>query len=203
MSRDVLRMGVVLALGWGWVGGIAFLVALRLEEVFGLDAGARGLVLTAAGVVGLLSAPLVGRGVDRIGPRRTLLLGVGLGALVVAGVGLAPVVWLVAVVWALGGLAGQLVVVGTNSLVLGSRRANTGGATSVVQAVRFGGTAVAPIAFTPIYHADPLTAFLAPAVTIAVVAPLALPRSFDQPRSSDQPRSIDQPRSFDEPRDPA
>lgn len=182
---EVLRLGLVLALGWGWVGGVAFLVALRLEEGFGLDASARGLVLTAAGVVGLLSAPLVGRWVDRIGPRRTLLLGVGLGAVVVAGTGLAPAVGLVVAVWALGGLAGQLVVVGANSLLLGTGlgtgrgpgQANTGGATSVVQAVRFGGTAVAPVAFTPIYHADPLAAFLVPAVTIAVVAPLALPRA--------------------------
>ena len=80
----VLRMGLVAALGWGCLSGLSFLVALRLEEQFALGAGARGLVLTGLGVAGLLSARLVGAGVDAIGARRSVLLGAGLGALVVA-----------------------------------------------------------------------------------------------------------------------
>src|SRR5690348_13919891 len=67
LRPEVLRIGVAVAIGWGWTAGLAFLVALRLEEGFGLDAGARGLVLTGMGVAGLVSAPFVGRGVDRIG----------------------------------------------------------------------------------------------------------------------------------------
>jgi predicted MFS family arabinose efflux permease len=181
LRPDVLRMGIAVALGWGWMAGLAFLVALRLEDSFGLDAGARGLVLTGLGVAGLLCAPLVGRGVDRIGPRRTILLGTALGVLVLVGVGLAPTVLAVAAIWALGGPATQLVLVGTNTMVLGAGRSNAGGATSVVQAVRFGGSSVAPVVFTPIYHADPLAAFLVPAAALAVAVPLALPRAPREP----------------------
>jgi MFS family permease len=189
LRPDILRLGVVAAIGWGWMAGLAFLVALRLEDAFDLDAGARGLVLTGLGVLGLVCAPLVGRGVDRIGPRRTILLGAAIGVLVLVGVALAPAVWTVAVIWAFGGLATQLVLVGTNSMVFGGGRANAGGATSVVQAVRFGGSSIAPVAFTPIYHADPLAAFLVPAVAIAVVVPLAVPR----PLSAAPPAPTDRP----------
>jgi MFS family permease len=172
----VLRVGLVAALGWGCLAGLSFLVALRLEDQFGAGAGPRGTVLTAAGVAGLLTARLVGGGVDRIGARRGVLLGGALGALVVAGAGLAPTVWLVALVWAVGGVATQLVLVGVNAMVLGSAPENRGGATSAVQAVRFGGGALSPVAFTPIYHADPLAGFLVPAVLLAAVLPAALPR---------------------------
>ncbi|WP_219415205.1 MFS transporter [Pseudonocardia nigra] len=172
----VLRAGLVAAIGWGCLAGLNFLVALRLEEEFGVGAGARGLVLTGLGVAGLLTARLVGGGVDRIGPRRSVLLGSGLGVLVVVGVGLAPTVWLVAAVWTLGGVATQLVLVGVNAMVLGSGTANRGGAMSVVQAVRFGGGAASPVVVTPIYHAEPLAGFLLPAVLLAVAVPAALPR---------------------------
>jgi MFS family permease len=176
LRPDVLRIGIVSALGWGWMAGLAFLVALRLEDGFGLDAATRGLVLTGLGVTGLVFAPLVGRGVDRFGARRAILLGAAVGTVVLVGVALASTVWVLAAIWALGGPATQLVLVGTNTMVLGAGRANAGGATSVVQAVRFGGASVAPVVLTPIYHADPLAAFLVPAAALAVVVPLAVPR---------------------------
>lgn len=152
---EVLRAGVIAALGWGCVSGLNFLVALRLGEEFALGAGARGLVLTGLGVTRLLTARLVGGGVDLVGPRRSILLGTALGAFVVVGVGLAPQVWMVAAVWALGGVATQLVLVGVNATVLRSSAANPGGSMSVVQAVRFGGGALSPVVITPVYHADP------------------------------------------------
>jgi hypothetical protein len=52
----------------------------------------------------------------------------------------------------------------------------------VVQAVRFAGSSVAPVVFTPIYHADPLAAFLVPAAALAVVVPLAVPKSRPGPQ---------------------
>jgi MFS family permease len=173
----VLRAGLVAAIGWGCLAGLNFLVALRLEEEFTVSAGARGLVLTGLGVAGLLTARIVGGGVDRIGPRRSVLLGSALGVLVVVGVGLAPTVWLVAAVWTLGGVATQLVLVGVNTMVLRSAGENPGGSMSVVQAVRFGGAALSPVAITPIYHADPLAGFLIPAALLAVAVPAALPRT--------------------------
>lgn len=176
MRPDVLRIGLVAALGWGLLAGSNFLVALRLEEDFGVSAASRGLVLTGLGVVGLLSARLVGSAVDRIGPRRSVLIGAGIGALVVAGVGLVPAIWMITAVWAVGGLAIQLVLVGVNATVLAPGRENASGAMSVVQAVRFGGGARTPVALAPIYHADPLAAFLVPAAAIALLVPPVLPR---------------------------
>lgn len=172
---EVLRLGLVAAIGWGCLAGLGFLVALRLEEIFALSAGGRGLVLTAFGVAGILTARPVGGAVDWIGPRRSVLLGTGLGALVVVGVGIAPAVWLVTVVWTLGGIATQLVLVGVNALVLGPSATNPGGSMSTVQAVRFGGGALGPVVITPIYDADPLAGFLLPAALLATAVPLALP----------------------------
>ena len=74
-------------------------------------------------------------------------------------------------------MATQLVLVGVNALVLRSAAGNPGGSMSVVQAVRFGGGALSPVAITPIYHADPLAGFLVPAALLAVAVPLALPRA--------------------------
>jgi hypothetical protein len=74
-------------------------------------------------------------------------------------------------------VATQLVLVGVNALVLRSSAANPGGSMSTVQAVRFGGGALAPVAITPIYHADPLAGFLLPAALLAATVPLALPRT--------------------------
>lgn len=176
-SWDVVRVGVAVAVGWGCLYGLGFLVALRLQSEFGVGAGPRGLVLTAIGAAGLLAAPAVGRAVDRAGARRATLAGAALGALVVLGVGLAPAVWLVTAIWAVGGVATQLVLVGVNALVLLSVTENRGGAMSAVQAIRFGGGALAPAAFTPLYLADPALGFLAPALLIALVVPLAIPRS--------------------------
>ncbi|WP_433282864.1 MFS transporter [Pseudonocardia xinjiangensis] len=180
----VLRAGLVAAVGWGCLAGLNFLVALRLEEEFGVGSGARGLLLTGLGVAGLLTARLVGGGVDRIGARRSVLLGAAIGVLVVLGVGLAPVVWLVGVIWALGGVATQLVLVGVNAMVLGSVAQNPGGAMSVVQAVRFSGAALSPVAITPVYHAEPVAGFVLPAVLLAVGVPALLPRP---PRPSPSP----------------
>lgn len=175
MRPYVLRLGLVAAIGWGGVAGLNFLVALRLEDEFGFGAGPRGLLLTGLGVAGLLTARVIGTAVDRIGARRAVLLGAGAGVLVIAGVGLAPDVWMIATLWASGGVATQLVLVGVTMLALGGSDGNQGGAMSVVQAVRFGGVAAAPLALTPLYHADPLLAFLAPAALVAVSVPPALP----------------------------
>jgi len=173
---SVLRAGVVAAVGWGCIAGLNFLVALRLEEEFGVGAGARGLLLTSLGVAGLLTARLVGGGIDRIGARRSVLLGAALGVLVVIGVGLAPTVWLIGVVWAVGGVATQFVLVGVNAMVLRLAPENAGGTMSTVQAVRFSGAALTPVAITPVYHAEPLAGFLLPALLLAVAVPALIPR---------------------------
>ncbi|TQM45586.1 MFS transporter [Pseudonocardia cypriaca] len=175
LRPEVLRIGAAAALGWGCLTGLSFMVALRLEEGFEVGAGTRGLVLTAAGVAGLFTARLVGGSVDRIGRRRSVLIGAACGAIVIVGVGTLPTLWMIALAWAVGGVATQLLLVGVNALVLGSEH-NRGGAVSVVQSLRFGGGALSPVAFTPLYHAAPLAGFLVPAALLALAVPAVLPR---------------------------
>jgi predicted MFS family arabinose efflux permease len=171
---EIMRAAAVAFVGWGCLGGLTFLVAFRTDDGFGLSASARGLLLTAFGVVGMLTAGLVGRLIERIGGRRGALVGALAGAVPVALIGVAPSVLAVGVLWAVGGFCAQFVQVGLNTLVLTSDGDNPAGAVSVVQAFRFIGAAAAPIALTPVYGASAVAGFLVPAVLLAVTAPVAL-----------------------------
>ncbi|TDV44919.1 MFS transporter [Actinophytocola oryzae] len=173
---EVLRAAAVALVGWGCLGGLTFLVAFRAEDAFGLSSGQRGLLLTAFGVVGMLTAALAGHAVDRIGGRRGAMLGTVASAVPVLLVGVLPWLPAVALMWALCGFCAQFVQVGLNTLVLTSQD-NPAGAVSVVQAFRFIGTSAAPIAFTAPYHASPVLGFGIPAVLLAVAAPIALLRA--------------------------
>ncbi|MGW0518565.1 MFS transporter [Crossiella sp. NPDC003009] len=172
----VLRAGLVAGIGWGCLGGLSYLVALRLDEDFHLSAGARGLVLTGFGLTGILTARAVGRAIDRFGARSCVLTGTVAGGVLLAGVGLAPSLVAVGLLWAAAGPAMQLIMVGLNALVLAGNGDNRGGAVSVVQSLRFGGGALSPVAFVPVYHLDPLAAFLLPAALLLTTAPVVLPR---------------------------
>lgn len=168
----VLRLGLVAGLAWAALGGLSFLVALRVEDAFGVGAALRGALLTGFGVCGLLTARLVGSGVDRFGPGVTVRVGAVAGAVLVGAVGVLPSVIAVAAVWALAGAAAQLVLVGVNTLVL---RGATAGGVSVVQAGRFLGASAAPAVFLAPYHLSPVAGFgLAGVVLLA--AGLLTPR---------------------------
>ncbi len=176
LRPSVLRVGLVALLGWGALGGLSFLVAFRAEDELGLDAGYRGLLLTGFGLAGMIAARPVGAAIDRYGARAAVLVGAVGGAVLVAASGLLGTLGAVAVTWSLAGVAGQFVLVGVNSAILSSRGANRGGAVSVVQSLRFTGAALAPIALTPLYAVNPTAAFVVPTVTLAVAAPLLMPR---------------------------
>ncbi|NLV78779.1 MAG: MFS transporter [Rhodococcus sp.] len=176
LELRVVRVGVVALLGWGSLGGLNFLVAFRVEDDFGLGPSGRGALLTVFGVAGILTARRVGTVIDRIGARRTVLIGAVGGALLVITIGTADHLAVVVGAWFLAGIASQCVLVGINAAVLGDHGANRGGAVSVVQSFRFGGGAVVPVALTPVYSADPIAAFVVPALLLATVAPLMMPR---------------------------
>ncbi|MEZ5151250.1 MFS transporter [Rhodococcus zopfii] len=178
----VLRIGLVALLGWGALGGLSFLLAFRAEDFFGLTPAQRGALLTGFGIAGILSARRVGALVDRIGATATVLIGSLAGAALVVVVGLAPILWLAAIAWFVAGVASQCVLVGVNAAVLGGEGRNRGGAVSVVQAFRFGGGAAAPMALTPLYAAAPVASFVLPALLLAIVAPVAMPRDTAMPR---------------------
>jgi predicted MFS family arabinose efflux permease len=170
---EVLRAAAAAFVGWGCLGGLTFLVAFRADDGFGLSSGARGLLLTAFGVVGIVTAGLVGRIVERVGGRRGTMIGMAAGAVPVALIGVAPSVAMVGVLWAFAGFCVQFVQVGLNTLVLKSET-NPAGAVSVMQAFRFIGASAAPIMFTPVYHVSPALGFLLPALLLVVTAPAAL-----------------------------
>lgn len=170
---EVLRVGLAGFIGWGCLGGLAFLVSFRAQDAFGLSPGARGLLLTVFGVSGMLTARLVGRLVDRWGGRWSIAVGMVSGGLLLAGVGTVPSVLAAGALWTLCGISSQFVLVGVNAMVL-SGGGNRGGAVSVVQAFRFLGAAVTPVAFTPAYHVSSLLAFLLPAGLLVAGTPAAL-----------------------------
>ena len=182
---EVVRIAVTGFIGWGCLGGLSFLVAFRLGDDFALSASQRGLVLTGFGLAGILTARLVGRAIDRFGAKRCALAGAGAGALLLVGVATLPSLWAVGLLWAVTGACSQGVVVGVNALVLTGDGPNQGGSVSVVQSLRFLGGAVSPTAFVPLYHVDPVLAFLVPAALLVLVPPLALHRH--HPREHVQP----------------
>ncbi|WP_367115276.1 MFS transporter, partial [Actinophytocola sp.] len=171
---EVLRGAAVALVGWGCLGGLTFLVAFRTDDGFGLSASQRGLLLTVFGVVGMLTARLVGRLIERTGARPAVLAGGMVGAVPIALIGVVPWLPAVAALWALAGFFAQFIQVGLNALVLTGDGENPAGAVSVVQAFRFVGAALAPVAFTPVYHLSAVAGFLLPGILLAVVTPAAL-----------------------------
>jgi len=117
---------------------------------------------------------LVGRLIERTGARVGSLVGGLGGAVPIALIGLVGWLPALAVAWALAGFFAQFVQVGLNALVLTETGANPAGAVSVVQAFRFVGAALSPVAFTPVYHSSTAAGFLLPAALLAIVTPLAL-----------------------------
>ncbi|BDC72537.1 MFS transporter [Prescottella equi] len=176
LRPDVLRVGVVALLGWGALGGLGFLLAFRAEDVFGMSPAARGLLLTGFGVAGILTARPVGTLIDRIGARRTVMLGAVAGATLVAVAGTVGYVAVAAIAWFVAGVASQFLLVGVNAAVLGAEGGNRGGAVSVVQSFRFSGAALAPLTLTPLYATHPSASFLVPALLLAILPPLLMPR---------------------------
>ncbi|WP_237047944.1 MFS transporter [Lentzea guizhouensis] len=166
---STLRPALIAFVGWGCLGGLSFLVAFRLDDVFGLSAGERGLLLTGFGIVGFLTARHIGKAIDRFGATTTVVIGATLGGGLIAAAGTTPFAAVVVIAWALTGAAAQGVLVSINALVLRSDNANRGGSVSVVQSLRFMGAAAAPLAFVPLYQAHPLAGFLVPAGLLVVV----------------------------------
>jgi MFS family permease len=153
------------------INGVAFLVALRAADRFGLDTTARGLLLAGFGLAGVLAGRPAGALVDRSGPRPVVLAGAVVSGISVALLGLADNVVALAATWIAAGVASQFIWAGLNTLAVRSTPENRGGAISVVGAFKFAGNAIAPLVWLPIYLSRPGVAF---AVAGAVAAAIAL-----------------------------
>ena len=161
--------------GFAGLAGLGFIVALRLEDAFGLDSVGRGLVLAGFGVAGVLFGRAAGTTVDRFGRVTVAFWGAVVSALLVAQVGLAGSAGATAALWFAVGATSTLVWAGLNTLIVEAVPANRAGATSIFGAFKFAGSAAAPIMFLPLYDADPRAAFATAGVAALAAAGFTLP----------------------------
>lgn len=140
--------------------------ALVAADRFGLSPAARGLLVAAFGLAGLLSGRLSGAAVDTFGLRPVGTAALLALAAATAGIGVASGVALLAVLVAAAGVAATGGRVLTNSLGVASTPSNRSGATSLTLAAQFLGGAAVPL-LLPLY-------VVSPAATCAVAAGVAL-----------------------------
>lgn len=177
-SAFTRRVGVLSAAAFAacaGVTGLGFLVALRCSDAFGLGSTTRGLVLASFGVAGMLSGRAGGQAVDRFGRVAAVIAGSLLSAVVVAAIGIATSAGQTVVLWLAAGVGSTLAWAGLNTLAVEAVPSNRAGATSVVSALKFAGTAAAPVIWLPVYDSDPRLAFVAAGAVAAITALLAVP----------------------------
>jgi MFS family permease len=150
--------------GFAGLAGLSFIVALRLEDAFGLDTIGRGVVLAGFGISGVLFGRVAGAAADRFGRITVAVTGAVVSAVVVSLVGFAGTAGATAALWFSLGATSTLLWAGLNTLVIEAVPENRAGTTSVFGAFKFGGSAIAPIMFLPLYNADPPAAFVAAGV---------------------------------------
>lgn len=131
--------------------GVTILGALIAADRFGLGPTGRGAVVAVFGLAGLITARWLGAVMDRsnrlvFGSAAHLVLGLGTAA-----VGLWA--WLPGVVAAVAvaGAGGAATRTTANSLAVTSAPENRSGATSMMLAFQFGGAALAPLIWVPLY----------------------------------------------------
>jgi predicted MFS family arabinose efflux permease len=175
MTRRVGLLSVAAFLGYAGITGLGFLVAIRVEDAFGLGSSARGLVLATFGVAGMLLGRASGQLVDRHGRVPVAVVGAVLSAVMVALIGEAGSTGLTAALWFGAGASSTLVWAAINTLAIESVPGNRAGATSVVSAFKFAGNAAAPALWLPLYyHVDVRLAFIGAGVLALMVGGLTL-----------------------------
>jgi MFS family permease len=175
LTRRVGLLSAAAFAGYAGITGIAFLVALRSSDAFGLGPTTRGVLLAGFGVAGMVFGRPAGGTVDRLGRVPVILAGAASCAVLVAALGVAPSPPLLALLWVAAGAGSTLVWAGLNTLTVEAVPDNRAGATSVVSAFKFAGNAAAPLMWLPLYHLDARLGFVAAAAVAALTGALALP----------------------------
>jgi MFS family permease len=155
--------------------GLPFVMSLDLQQERGLSALGTGVVFLPMMLVGLALTPFTPRIGQRLGPKN-LIVG-GLLALTLGLTALAflpdALLWLIAVLMVLAGLAGPFVMPPTTAILLDSVPAHRGGvASGVFNTSRQGGGALAVAVFGLLLNAGTFTTGLA--ASLLVAAALAL-----------------------------
>jgi MFS family permease len=152
------------------LNGLAFLVALRAADQFGLDTTERGLLLAGFGLSGVVAGRPAGDLVDRWAPCPVVAAGAILCAAMVAALGVAGTVVEMAALWLAAGAGSAFIWAGLNTLAVQSAPANRGGAISVVGAFKFAGSAIGPLLWLPLYLRGVELAFALAGVACALIA---------------------------------
>jgi MFS family permease len=93
----------------------------------------------------------------------------------VASLGLAGGPGELAALWTLAGAGSAMAWAGLNVLTVEAVPGNRAGGTSVIGAFKFAGSAVAPVLWLPLYHADPRLGFVGAGVMAGLTGALVLP----------------------------
>lgn len=179
-NRRLALASLVAGFAYLTTSGILVLTALYARVEFGLSPDAAGLVVATFGVAGLLTGRRTGGLLDRFGVVRVgLVVHIGLGiacAAIALTAGLAGTVGIVIVVVlvAVGGVCGTACRSITQSLAVTSAPANRAGASSVMLACQFAGSAIAPLLWVPVFVGGTPSLALLLAGVPAVCAGIAL-----------------------------
>lgn len=179
-NRQLALASVVAALAYLTLMGLMLVIALYVRVEFGLGATAAGLIVASFGLAGLATGRRSGRLMDRfgglpVGSASMLLLG---GACLLAGSSagwpVGPGVAVVVVAVALGGASSTAGRALTQTLAVTSAPQNRSGATSVMLACQFAGSALAPVIWIPFFSSGAHTAALLTTAVPALLGGLIL-----------------------------
>jgi MFS family permease len=151
-------------LGYLSIAGLGFLVALRAADAFGLGSTERGALVATFGLAGALVGRWSGEFADRRGRVRSVLTGAVACAVAIPFLGLAGSPAGLAAAWLAAGFGSAFVWAGVNTMAVEAVPGNRAGATSLVSAFKFAGSACAPLFWLPLYRVAPEAAFAAAAV---------------------------------------
>ncbi len=159
LNRQLLLSAVLAMLSFITGMALMLLTALFARDTVGVNATVAGLMVASFGIAGLLGGRGAGSLLDRFGRLQIGIIGfllLGCGPIIVSlTAGLSPVTGAIvgACGLALSGVSSTAVRALTQMLALTSAPANRAGASSISQAAQFGGSAIAPFLFMPIYEA--------------------------------------------------
>ena len=190
LTKQMIILGVgVMAAAAGPIG-INVLVGVTARDDLDLTGREAGVLLLAGPVMAMLTGPLWGRLLDRVGARTAGLAAVT-GATVIAGLlGFADTPTSLAVLSAVSGALIGFVAVVFQALASTIVPDNRGGALSFILAFRFFGHGVGPVIWIPVLEQNVLLAFLGAAslgiITIATFLAVIEPRRTDLQSRPDQ-----------------
>jgi MFS family permease len=165
---------------------------LFATATFGLDSARSGLLLSAFGLANMLSAAPAGVLVDRLGSTRVSGAGALGAALVLSLLPFAPHPVVIGALLLAGGASTAALWAGLSKAAVQAAPSRRATASSLFNAWKFVGYAVAPLAYAPLYtHAGARVTFaVAAAASLLILLPLAsLRRSAASPTASWSPQA--------------